>query len=834
MPGEQSQDLTAQLQDPYRIYGGEVYSPAPAGPNGVEAVGKLFGEGLQAFGNLQDQQAGQRTADAQNKTAGIFQTAQYNANKDLETGQSSGYTGNVPYFLQAVNTSTNNLDKVSNGVSQGRVTQDALNLHVDDAVQSLFQQYPDQRAAIAKMMGDRGYDHFMFRALKDAQDTQTKQASDMQTAETSAYARAASQGIPVQNMSHDDVVQVGQRLLSADSQVALATKAAEIAKSGYELNKEKQQDALKLAGQDGLRGILSGINTEFQSHFDSFAAMISAAGSDADKATYLSSEVGPAAMAALESRRVQAHATATLMGLKPEDQKPIDDTIDNMKNGITSMATGPMSASKQQTDTLQAMKDKFGIDAGRALPLYSTLSAAFGGPQIFQSLMLNNSIPPELVSSITKEISGVNTGTLAESGMHVANLQALLQGTKTVSDMDEATAAKQMPALVTAAKTSAQMIQNGDKLPQTKDAFVHSYGNVVLAADSLHPGFQDLDKLNIAAQSVLDPTARSILLKDAALTGTDGVRARATIFASQAAAVNILETAKQAGAPDAPLSFQKIGYNTSSGHFEVQTDRGAYDATVAQKAKESAGSPAAAGGFRAIDVTPTLPPYSTFKTPDSRLQAKVNIMNMALDHITGTSQYANDIPKNATPLSVATHYASGGSEPFRDAKGAPIVAAQPGGNGTTPDFKAGVETLKESFQQSTTNTSNEAAHPNQSAYQSKVEAAAKAHGIPPSLAVPLVQHESGFDPNADAHIHYPSSHAGGLMQVQPGVMVEHGYKPEDRFDVDKNLEVGMSHLKELYDKFGSWKKALASYGGAGQKGGYSVGTVNALARTVGE
>lgn len=88
-------------------------------------------------------------------------------------------------------------------------------------------------------------------------------------------------------------------------------------------------------------------------------------------------------------------------------------------------------------------------------------------------------------------------------------------------------------------------------------------------------------------------------------------------------------------------------------------------------------------------------------------------------------------------------------------------------------------------------------------YLDVAKAAARKHGVPEDLFLRLVQQESGWNPSARSH-----KGATGLAQLMPDTA------RLLRVDIEnphQNLDGGARYLRMMYDKFGSWRLALAAY-----------------------
>lgn len=88
-------------------------------------------------------------------------------------------------------------------------------------------------------------------------------------------------------------------------------------------------------------------------------------------------------------------------------------------------------------------------------------------------------------------------------------------------------------------------------------------------------------------------------------------------------------------------------------------------------------------------------------------------------------------------------------------------------------------------------------------YADMARAAARKHGIPEDLFLRLVNQESRFNPTAKSH-----KGAIGLAQLMPDTARLLGVDPHDPA---QNLDGGARYLKQQYQKFGSWRLALAAY-----------------------
>lgn len=88
-------------------------------------------------------------------------------------------------------------------------------------------------------------------------------------------------------------------------------------------------------------------------------------------------------------------------------------------------------------------------------------------------------------------------------------------------------------------------------------------------------------------------------------------------------------------------------------------------------------------------------------------------------------------------------------------------------------------------------------------YIAMARSAARKYGVPEDLFLRLVQQESGWNQSAVS-----AKGALGLAQLMPDTAAHLGVDPAD---ARQNLEGGARYLRQQYDRFRSWRLALAAY-----------------------
>lgn len=89
--------------------------------------------------------------------------------------------------------------------------------------------------------------------------------------------------------------------------------------------------------------------------------------------------------------------------------------------------------------------------------------------------------------------------------------------------------------------------------------------------------------------------------------------------------------------------------------------------------------------------------------------------------------------------------------------------------------------------------------------QAQITAEANSLGIPPSIALGVAQHESGFIPTAQNS----SSSAAGLFQLTSSAQQYEGVT--NPYDPTQNINAGESLLAMYYKQYGNWADALQAF-----------------------
>jgi soluble lytic murein transglycosylase-like protein len=88
--------------------------------------------------------------------------------------------------------------------------------------------------------------------------------------------------------------------------------------------------------------------------------------------------------------------------------------------------------------------------------------------------------------------------------------------------------------------------------------------------------------------------------------------------------------------------------------------------------------------------------------------------------------------------------------------------------------------------------------------------AAQKYGIPPNILKAIAWQESRWNPGAVGD----GGKSFGMMQIYTSAHPDYDVQ-KGKADIQYNIEYGARLLRSLYDKYGSWEKAVERYNGSG-------------------
>lgn len=761
---------------------------------------KPLGRVSSVFGTLAN--AGKGLADAylQNQQYADTQESK-NALNDAEQKAFDQYKGAAldMEFSRVANTAIpdeviaagGKLDKIKGAVNQGSLPSSAINLHLENTIDELFQLHPENKAAIAQYFQSRGYDHYVFRDLKNQMAWQEKQQDNVRANEEFVIDAAVKAGLTSPNESRAVQLEAGQRYLRSASEMKMLQDRLTMMKTQGEVNEQDRKNMERDTDRMTVSAFVQNGDMIFGKYTRDFTALLTEAQLDPSGSKWIEVQKSmPMLAASFQEAKSRAVAEALKLGAKPEVVQQIKDYYDTQYNGFVNVFSGELSDVKTRQSILTAMQTNLGIDAAKAFPLYTEI-AKLPGMQNSLPLMFGGdpsmALSPDVVKALKSELNGWAPGSM--TGMyHVQRIAALLRGETNLKSMSQEDAQKAMPGLLAGIQGNRSAILKGDVSDGTTKGFMNGYANTLDAAFALQPG-SALSSQKAAAAIVGHQETWNVLDKLAKDPNTKQ-QANDVIDSAIGTAAKGLEVAKMTGGMASDNGIFKIEYNSDRRRFEVKADRKAFDRTYNQPS-----SSVARFGYM---------PGPTFEEVvakgDSKMNDKAAAMNGYLVALLRSREYNQDIPQNAGTLNDYAAFF---------AKGTPLPKAKP--EEGVADFTTRLNKLTTALAQETlTNLENQSV-------QDITTNAAQQHGISPSLGNWLIGAEgtgrTQIDVNGNGK---PDSSASGYGQFIDSTAKEFGLLGDGfdyRNDPTKAIPASMEYLSQLIEKNGGDViKALHQYG----------------------
>lgn len=563
--------------------------------------------------------------------------------------------------------------RASAAVKQGTMTQDALDLHLETSMEDLFRKHPERKYEIASVFQSRGVDHYVFRDLKRAQtsdDNAFKQAED--AAET-AYEAAVKNGLNGAGMTREDIIAKGVSWLNADSQQKQAQQRLEFVLKQEQWSAEKKKTAVAEARTDLVSATIGKASAQVGSVVQGFGALNTEAVNDVSGKKWKDVQDSlPLLSQGIESAKSTAVSQVYAGGGTKEQADAVSSWFDMQKTSLVAIHTGPLAQVQVNQRTLQNMQTNLGLDAAKAAPLWMSLTQLPGMANALPLLFGGDpahALSPEIQKAIGSELKGWTPG--ATDGMfHVDRVARIVRGELKLNELNPEQAKASVKTLSAVLEGNRSAVVQGDKTSNTIKAAATALENFNDAAGSLQVG-TDVNSQWQAARLVSHPDNYALFaagLSDPNLKEETA----ALVTYTRATAAHGLEVAKRTEDQSikGKVTFQKIEYDPQRMGFYVKVDEAGYNKWRQKQIANGQNVPMGGdGGYPTAPIIPTLEQFR--KTTYGTFKTQVDTMNAHLSFLTKTANMDDDLPKGATPKSIAEFYAKG--TPLKGATGKPII-----------------------------------------------------------------------------------------------------------------------------------------------------------------
>jgi len=813
--------FTSTLNDvgnPYRVI-----DPGPRA-NPIAEIAKVAGGLISALDQNSQRAAQDKSAAALDELAGQTFKINQAENASLKAQVPVALGGVAPTtdattegVPKEVVKSTSRLNAMSNAVDQGAVTPASFDLQRETMISDLMNKYPESAYEIANYMHASGLDSVIFRDLKAKQAQQAADAQGVLAGRQANIQLAISSGMNPNTPVEDLIVQGTNIQIAAADHKALVEKA-QILDANAKIDATEKAAQRKELQDKAVQQTIQQASLLTSSLTTTLASGTLIASNDPTGTGYnnWALQQGPVIAAGVATAKTQALANYSSTGLyTPEGAATITQYYDNAEKTLTGMLNGPVSQFQTSQNILKGMQTTWGIDMGKALPLYSSLMSSPGVAKLLESEWALGGGPkmdPKIMIAVKNELSGYAPGS-GEGMYHLRRVASMLNKELNIGDVPAAEAPALIQSMSVVVAGGRSHIIEGNQVDPAKDLtpFINAFDQVANAAMTTSPRENYTQSMQSVAELItprslqaLEIAAKNSATKDSAVDAIAGLRA---------AAAHNLEVVRGSGTKASQDGLWEQVYSTKEQKFVLTPNRIRYNQLIK-------GTPAGSMVGKLGNIPSTIGSFESLKPP-TELVNQNQAMNNYVTVLSWSSKWDDSIPKGTGQQVLRDHYANG--TPIKtvttglsttDQQRLDMLSSNI--TKTVTGVVTGATTEAAATQ---TNAIINSPNPPKEALVSAATSAATKYGVPVNLFHGLIQAESGWDPKADANKNFPNSHAGSLGQVQPGTMEMYGYKPEDRWDVTKNLDVAAHYLSDLIKKNnGNVEKALMEYSGGSYSG----------------
>lgn len=529
--------LTSELQGSSNRV--RVQDPGPRGPGILEGLARTGQTILSGLGDVEQARAANRQARAdgvldQLASAALNDTVREAENIRLPAGVEQG---------------VRRLESVRASAAQGRASQTQVRTELERFVLEAQRDYPDQMYEIMTAVGQRGWDHYLFRDVALQREAQDSERAAMQQAETEAY-NFAVENISPDNLgsSYDEVATQGAYLRAEQAALertrAAAAEARAAAEEGRSATRFQREEANTAAYQAATSHIAASVGPAL---------------------SRLQSEISSGALPpgqgrlsrGLEIQRViqeaRTQALSNLAGVADSSTiNAVNTQLDSLEEALNSIIV-----SDNAQDIIGVLENQIGLNVMEAVPGYAVGRAVLGeenmvavlSPQV-QAAFLEGGVYDSVASTIVN--GSVTDGALARYGQSFNNID---NGNYTAEDVEAVG-----PAVRVRLQNSSRRVSAGEE--EAFPSFLRDYrANLNLAQDTFQVGMTNGRAALSAASDVFSPR----ILENLSTIGSPAVN-QAALAEAEAALFSLTRSSLES---NIPAGGGAVRFNPDTGQYEA-------------------------------------------------------------------------------------------------------------------------------------------------------------------------------------------------------------------------------------------------------------------------
>ncbi len=702
--------------------------------------------------------------------------------------------------------------RLMTSVEQGRMTESAMSLRVQQLIIEGMTKFPDSKAVIWAEFRKEGVDHPLFAPYKRAlasNDVVSKTETEDELKDARYYDENLSVGVDDPNIPMDQKVAVGRRMRARTNELERLAKADERSRAQSTFDAAQNETNRKNVTVSYVTAVETELGPALAENVQLLTTLSLSPGvSDADKFAALSNAINAnraGARLKIDNRIDEILSTSkgnvdrtVLEEMKQRLYKRADEAL------LPFDPSNPLNIIKQNATQMQMITAKTGLDMHLAAPMLMEFKRQFGNSESLTAFMETAFADPKISKLLAYEMKNFTGLADPDSKVHLMNAINMIKDRNVeLRDLPAeqgSNALKNLSGYLT--KAMPQAAASGS--PSAMEDVLTGLGKVANVAVDLPVG-SPLSTAGTALNLLANSSSATLLLKASkdpgigtyAGTVADGVRAATQKGIIVAQAIRTGDVAYD------------VRFNKAQGRFEAVWN-GKKTAVMGNK-------PNLAIGGEMGGVPQYGKPNSTAQT-----NTKVRILNSALTFMMKTGEFEDGMPiAKWTAPEQLKFYATGEKPRGAGKDGAattkePVVATMAKVERFWQDRLR--DPLKEikpvSFDEAAGARGVPGATPPAN-IAPIIKRAANAHGVPERLATALIGKESSFVVGNEGPVIKSGTHAGdramGLGQVMAKTAAAFGITDRSKLDAAGEADLSMRILKDNYDKTGNWKDAVSMY-----------------------